>query len=106
MNAANLNRLDRSKPLTPLKAWRLRQMIEDPETHVMRTMRITDTERLYGIKANTWHAWEQWPDHPAYRPPNSDNLPRLFEITHGEITPNDFFPIEQWSAALSQPGGT
>lgn len=105
MNAANLKHLDRSKPLTPLKAWRLRQMVEDPETKCLRSMRITDVERLHGIKAGTWHAWEQWPDHDAYRPPNAENLERLFAITRGEIAPNDFFPIEEWSAALPSAGG-
>jgi hypothetical protein len=53
-------------------------------------MRITDTERLYGIKAGTWHAWEQWPEHDAFRRPDDDNMKRLFEITGGEITPETF----------------
>jgi hypothetical protein len=67
-------------------------------------MRITDTERLHGIKAGTWHAWEQPLDHVAFRRPDDANMHRLFEITGGEIVPADFYAVEEWKSALASGG--
>ncbi len=30
------------------------------------------------------------------RRPEEDALQRIFEISSGQVTPNDFYPIEQW----------
>lgn len=88
--------LSRTSALTPLKAWRKKQMVDDRERGCRRTMKITDVPVLYGIPVSTWHGWEQPPGHKEFKPPNYDNMHRLFEITHGEVGPEDFYPVEEW----------
>lgn len=89
-----------TRPIHPLQAWRKRQLIYDKASKCRRSMRLLDVTVAYGIAHTTWNGWEKWPDEPAWRRPDDDNMRRLFEITKGEITPNDFYPIEEWKAAL------
>ena len=80
--------------LTKLKAWRKSKLVEDPETGVRRTMRITDVPRLYpGIGVTTWHNWEQPVGHPQFKRPSEANMTRLIEITGGAVSPADFYPV-------------
>jgi hypothetical protein len=89
--------------MTPLKAWRKRQMVPTPLG--LRAMRITDAEPLYGIKAGTWHSWEQPVGHPAFRRPDDEHMKRLcVEITKGEIRPEHFYPVEEWREKLKVEG--
>lgn len=87
---------------TALRAWRKRQMVFDEAAKCRRRMKLTDVPRLYGIATSTWHGWEVWPDEDSFRRPEDANMQRLFEITGGEVTPNDFHPIDAWAAALPQ----
>lgn len=89
---------------TPLRAWRKRQTVDDPTGNCRRTMRLIDVERLYGIPRTTWSQWEKPPGSPGSRRPDDENMHRLFEITGGAITPEDFYPVAEWRAEL-EPGG-
>jgi hypothetical protein len=91
---ANLKGCKPAKPTTKLKAWRLAQLVEDPEhPGVKRAMRITDAPRLYGIGATTWHNWEQPVGHPQFKRPTAENMTRLCgEITNGAVAAADFYP--------------
>jgi hypothetical protein len=94
----------KSPVLTKLKAWRKAKLIEDPDSRLIRPMRITDAPRLYAIPWQTWHGWEQPPGHKDFKRPNDDNMKRLFEITGGEVTPADFYQVAEWEAEADSGG--
>lgn len=91
-----------TRPDHPLKAWRRRQRFYDGVAKCRRSMRLIDVTTAYGIAHTTWNGWERFPDELGWRRPDDDNMRKLFEITKGEITPNDFYPIEEWKAALQE----
>jgi hypothetical protein len=87
----------------PLKAWRKRQMVNDPAKGCKRSVVLTDVPTLWGVAQSTWHSWEQSPDHPDFRRPDEKNMAMLFEISGGEITPELFYPIDEWRERLAAP---
>jgi hypothetical protein len=91
--------------VSPLRAWRKRQMVDDAPNRCRRTMRLIDVERLYGIPRTTWAQWEKLPGDPGSRRPDDEGMRRLFEITNREITPESFYPVDEWKAELTASGG-
>lgn len=86
------DKLRQAEPVSALKAWRRRQMVDDAKLGGRRLMRLTDVPVEYGISTSTWHAWEQAPGSPDFRCPGPANMQRIREITKGEVTPADFYP--------------
>jgi hypothetical protein len=86
-------------------AWRKQQLVDVPGRNCRRMMRQSDAARAYGIKVQTWHGWEKWPDEPGFRCPDLINMERLFKITGGQVTPDAFYALENWHAELTDSGG-
>lgn len=90
----------------PLRAWRRRQLVEAEDGSCRRSMRLQDIERLHGIPTSTWAGWEKWPDQSGFRRPDEANMGLIFKITKGEITPDLYYPVEEWKAALAVAGAS
>lgn len=85
----------------PLRRWRLRQRVS--RDGKCFPMRLQDVEEVYAVPSSTWHCWERWPDEAGFRRPDDANMQRIFEITAGEITPDAFYPLDEWRAGLPEP---
>ncbi len=73
-----------TKPLHPLKSWRLSQTYEEPRHKRRRAMSISEAARRVGVKPPVWQDWEE-----GRKIPTQGNMVAICDLTG--LMPNDFY---------------
>jgi hypothetical protein len=82
-----------SLPIHPLKAFRLRQLIEKPDGST-RPMSQVEMAARFPVAPPVYHSWERWPEEGG-KIPSPDNMRRIRELTNREVTADDFYPSKE-----------